>query len=164
MDHVAASRRHGWWQAIGPCEVCMRIFKLGFLALLAALVAACSTTSTAFQPTTEEMRGALVTLLDQQPDISIPEFKTALELSPPVVRNGVVFIGPWNCDPQLRTFVALFSAPNLTMYEVSGRFEMTPRGHWIARTQRVLPVNNREIGEYWRAQDVDPAFQEPTGK
>jgi len=106
-------------------------------------------------PKPEEMRQALLELMHQQPDIFIPEFRDSLEHDAPVIRHGVVFIGSWECDPKLMSFIALFSAPNITMYEVSGRFQLDARGLWRAVPIRVLKTTKHDIGEFWRPNEVD---------
>jgi hypothetical protein len=157
---AAATPPQGWWQ-IGACEVCMRIVQIGLATLVTACVAACSVSSAytpkgGLAPTPDEMRVALLSLLNEQPEISVPEFKIPLEYDKPILRDGIVYIGPWNCDPQLQTFIALMSAPNMTMYEVSGRFQMAPRGSWVALPRRVQTTNKHDVTEFWRPHEVEP--------
>jgi hypothetical protein len=133
----------------------MRIFRCGIVALAIA-VAGCSSTEKNFGPQPEEMRQALLAMLDEQPDISIPEFRNSLEHDKPVDQDGIIYIGSWNCDPRLETFEALFSAPNITMYEISGRFQQDNRGLWRAIPRRVIKTTNRDVGEFWRPHEVEP--------
>ena len=56
------------------------------------------------------------------------------------------------------TFEALFSAPNITLYEVSGRFELDNRGTWVAIPRRVLLTNKHDVGEFWRPHEVDHPY------
>jgi hypothetical protein len=107
-------------------------------------------------PTPDEMRAALKVLLKEHPDMAIPEFQNALDHDPAVVNKGIVYIGAWNCDPKLHSFEALFSSPNISLYEVSGRFEMDNRGIWVALPRRVMLTEKHDIGEFWRAHEVDP--------
>ena len=135
--------------------------RVGFLALTLLAAAGCmqigaTGASMRFGPTPEEMRQALLTLLHDRPDISIPEFKVSLEDNKPVTIDGIVYFGSWNCDPQLQSFIALFSAPNITMYEISGRFQLDARGVWRAIPRRVLKVQKRDLGEFWRPHEVSP--------
>src|SRR5436190_1422914 len=106
----------------------MRVrFQVGLLAVLAMALAGCSSTETwgnekpqsGLGPKPEEMRQALLDMLNDRPDIAIAEFRVSLENDVPVERDGVVHIGAWNCNSDLLSFEALFSAPNITMYEVS---------------------------------------------
>jgi len=55
-------------------------------------------------PKPEEMRQALLDLMAAQPDIFIPEFRDSLEHDAPVIRNGLVHIGSWECDPKTDEF------------------------------------------------------------
>jgi len=130
------------------------------LMLLALAFTGCSDTHSGqaptMGPTPDQMRTALKTLLKEQPDIAIPEFQDALTHDPAVVDKGIVYIGAWNCDPKLQSFEAVFSSPSITMYEVSGRFEMDNRGIWVATPRRVMLTQKRDIGEFWRAHEVDP--------
>ena len=139
--------------------------KLRFAILLLALfavagLAACSMeqrgADSGFGPNPEEMRAALTALLHEHPDLAMPEFVASLEVDEAVVRGGTVHIGAWKCDPKLMTFEGLFSAPNITLFEVSGRFDLDARGIWVAIPRRVQLVHNEEVGEYWRPQDVEP--------
>ncbi|HEY4330414.1 MAG TPA: hypothetical protein VGN88_11815 [Phycisphaerae bacterium] len=133
-------------------------FRLLLLLLLSALLGACGMTSAKsnISPSNIDMRKALKTLLIERPDISIPEFQEALELDPAVARGGTVFIGPWNLYPDLLSFEAVFTAPNISFYEIAGRFEQDPSGHWRAILRRVKKTQPNEIGEYWRASEVNP--------
>ncbi len=131
----------------------MGMWRIG-VAALAVMVAGCSSVNTS-GPKPEEMRRALLAMLDEQPDISIPEFRNSLEHEKPIVQDGIVYIGSWNCDPELQSFVALFSAPQLTMYEISGSFQQDNRGIWRAVPRRVLRTEKHEIGEFWRPHEVD---------
>jgi hypothetical protein len=133
----------------------MRIYRIGMMVLLAATLATCARVPNSFEPTPQEMRNALLTLLKERPEISIPEFENSLKYQAPVVRDGIVHIGTWNCDPELQTFSALFTGGSISMYEVSGRFEMTPGGTWVAKPWRVQTVRGQEVKEYWRASDLD---------
>ncbi len=130
----------------------MGMWRIG-VAALAVMAAGCS--SVTYGPQPEEMRKALLAMLDEQPEISIPEFRNSLEHEKPVVQDGIVYIGSWNCDPKLESFVALFSAPQLTMYEISGSFQQDNRGIWRAVPRRVLRTEKHEIGEFWRPHEVD---------
>jgi hypothetical protein len=130
------------------------------LALLAATaVPACSSQQrgyTNFAPTPEEMRTALQNLLKDRPELAqIPEFQVSLDVDRAVYRDGIVHIGVWKCDPKLLTFVGLFSAPNITMYEVSGRFDFDARDIWVAIPRTIQLTQNQDVGEYWRPHDVD---------
>ena len=133
----------------------MGVMRIGVMAL-AVTMAGCS--SVDYGPKPEEMRQALLDMLDKQPDISIPEFRNSLEHDKAVLQDGIVYIGSWNCDPQLGTFDAVFSAPNITMYEISGRFQMDNRGIWCATPIPRVPlkVQNRDVGEFWRPNEVEP--------
>ena len=132
------------------------------LALLAAAVLpACSTEPRGsadddFGPSPEEMRGALQELLKSRPDISVPEFQISLDLDKAVLRDGTVHIGIWKCDRTLMTFEGLYSAPNITMYEVSGRFDLDARGIWVAIPRRVLLLHNEDVTEFWRPHEIEP--------
>jgi hypothetical protein len=135
--------------------------RCAFLMVAVGALAACNGTPLfgpkfTVEPSPDEMRAALVALLKERPDISIPEFETALQKDPAVVRQGIVYIGAWNCDPKLMTFEALFSSPNITMYEVAGRFQLDARGLWRAIPRKVLTTTKRDIGEFWRASEVEP--------
>ncbi len=127
------------------------------LALAAAGCAEIGATGTpsSLEPKPEEMRQALLKLMNDRPDISIPEFKESLELDRPVTKDGIVYIGVWNCDPKLMTFEALFSAPNITMYEASGRFVRDARDIWRAVPRRVMLTQKRDVTEFWRAHEVE---------
>jgi len=134
--------------------------KIAFLALALA-AAGCEGLWTAGPtglagPTPPEMRQALRTMMNERPDILVPEFKDAMAYDDPVVKNSLVHIGPWECDPKTNTFEALFSASNITMYEVSGRFQIDACGIWRAIPYRIAMTTRHEIGEYWRPHDVDP--------
>lgn len=139
-------------------------FPLAMLLLAAALFPACSSQqpdannemASGFAPNPEEMRAALITLLHDRPDMAaIPEYQNSLDLEKPIIRNGLVHIGIWECNPKLLTFEALFSAPNITMCEVSGRFEIDARDIWVAIPRRFLVTHNEDIGEFWRPNEVD---------
>ena len=135
-------------------------FRLTSLLLAGLLLPACSQSTDSAQalpdgPNPDQMRSAIKTLLKNRPDIDIPEFQDAIDRDAPIVRNGMVYFGPWNCDPKLMTFEALFSAPNITLYEVSGRFEIDNRGIWQAIPRRVLLTNKHDITEFWRPHEVD---------
>jgi len=54
------------------------------------------------------------------------------------------------------SFDAVFSAPNITMYEVWGRFELDARGIWRAVPLHVQRTTKHDIGEFWRLNEVDP--------
>ena len=129
--------------------------RLLFLSMLLIPMAACQQQAITIGPKPEEMRTALLTLMETRPDIAIPEFKISLEVEKPVVREGIVHIGAWYCDPQLMTFEALFPASNISMYEISGRFERDARGRWVAKPRRVLQTEKHDIGEFWRPNEVD---------
>ena len=135
----------------------MGMWRIG-VAALALMATGCSSVATN-GPKPEEMRQALLTMLNEQPDIAIPEFRNSLEHEKPVVRDGIVYIGSWNCDPKLESFVALFSAPQITMYEVSGSFQQDNRGNWLAVPRRVVKTEKHEIGEFWRPHEVDARSQ-----
>ena len=134
--------------------------RIACLALALAAVAGCagmfSAGSTGLnEPSSQEMRQALLALMDEQPDIFIPEFKESLLHDAPVTVKGLVHIGSWECDPKLQSFEALFTAPNITMYEVWGRFRLDARGLWRAVPLRVQKTTNHDIGEFWRPHEVD---------
>jgi hypothetical protein len=131
----------------------MRICRIG-VAILALVAAGCG--STTYGPKPEEMRLALLNMLDQRPDIFIPEFRDSLVYDKPVVQDGIVFIGSWNCDPKRESFDAVFSAPNITMYRISGRFEQDNRGTWIAKPRDAKLVQKQDIGEFWRPHELWP--------
>jgi hypothetical protein len=133
----------------------MRIYRIGMVVLLAATLGACAKVSNSFEPTPEEMRGALLTLIKDRPDLSIPEFENSLKLQAPEVHDGIVHIGSWICDPKFQTFIALFTGGSTSMYEVSGRFELTPAGTWVAVPWSPKMVHGRDVTGYWRASDVD---------
>jgi hypothetical protein len=134
----------------------MRTFRIGMVVLLAATLAACANkASNSFEPTPEEMRGALLTLIKERPDLSIPEFENSLKYQKPEYRDGNVYIGSWICDPKMQTFLALFSGGSTSMYEVSGRFEQTPSGTWVAIARRTKMVRGKDVSGYWRASDMD---------
>lgn len=136
-----------------------RLTILPLVLLATAVLPACSSEpggADGFAPTPEEMRTALQTLLKERPDLSMPEFQVSLDVNTPVYRKGIVHIGAWKCDPRLLTFEGLFSAPNITMYEVSGRFDMDARGIWVAIPRRVVLTHKTDVGEYWRPHDVEP--------
>src|SRR5262249_28295618 len=125
----------------------------------AFLVAAagCQEAAPTYGPKPEEMRTALLTLMDNHPDdINCPEFRVSLEADKPVMRDGIVYIGSWNCDPKLMTFDGLFTAPNVSMYEVAGRFEKDNRGVWVAILRKNLLTQKHDVGEIWRTYDVEP--------
>jgi hypothetical protein len=130
------------------------------LALFAAVILpACSVEQRGaeyYGPTPEEMRTALKNLLAERKDINIPEYQLSLEFDEPVKRDGIIHLGIWKCDPKLGTFEGLYSGPNVTMFEVSGRFEMSARGVWVAIPRRVLEINNRDVSEFWRPNEVEP--------
>jgi hypothetical protein len=133
----------------------MRIYRIGMAVLLAATLASCARVSNSFEPTPEEMRVSLLKLLKERPEISIPEFKNSLELQAPEVRDGIVYIGTWSCDPELLTFTALFSTPSISMYEISGRFDLSPAGNWVAIPWRVQTTRGRDVNGFWRASEID---------
>jgi len=114
-----------------------------------------SATMSPFAPKPEEMRKALLTMLHDRPETDIPEFRTSLEEDTPVSRNGIVFIGSWNCDPKLMTFEAVFTSPNISMFEVTGRFEKDNRGVWMAIPRRVETTTKHDVDEFWRPHEVD---------
>jgi hypothetical protein len=130
------------------------------LALLAAaILPACSfeqRDADYYGPKPEEMRTALKNLLKEHPDLSVPEFQMSLDYDDAVFRDGIIHLGAWQCDPKLMSFEGLFSAPNITMYEISGRFEMSPRGTWEAIPRRVLLVHKQDVGEFWRPNEIQP--------
>ncbi len=130
----------------------MRMWRIGVVAL-ALVVAGCDSTS--YGPRPEEMRQALLAMLDKQPEISIPEFRNSLEHDKVVEQDGIIYIGSWNCDPRSESFEALFSAPNITLYEISGRFQQDNRGLWCAIPRRVVRTQKQDIGEFWRSYEVD---------
>jgi hypothetical protein len=136
----------------------LAVLPLAFLA--ATVVPGCSfdqrRADDYYGPKPEEMRSALKNLLKERTDINIPEFQMSLDYDEPVFRDGIVHLGVWNCDPRLMTFEGLFSTPNITMYEVSGRFEMAARGVWVAIPRRVLETSKREVGEFWRPNEIEP--------
>jgi hypothetical protein len=135
----------------------LAIVPLGLLA--AALLPACSFEPRGadyYGPKPEEMRQALQTLLLEHPDLSVPEFQMSLDYDQPVVRDGIVHLGVWQCDPRLLSFEGLFSGPNITLLEVSGRFDMNARGIWEAIPRRVLLVHKEDVGEFWRAHEIQP--------
>jgi hypothetical protein len=135
--------------------------KIAFLALALAAVAGCAglwnvqPTGLA-APKPEEMRQALRTMMKEQPDILIPEFQDSMARDDPVVKDGLIHIGPWECDPKLNTFEALFTSSDVTMYEVSGRFHIDARGIWLATPYHIVKTLRHDIGEYWRASEIDP--------
>jgi hypothetical protein len=147
----------GVWSIVAgrwSCEVHMGMWRIG-VAALAMVAAGCSSTAN-FGPEPEEMRQALLAMLDEQPEISVPEFRNSLEYQKPFVQDGIVHFGVWNCDPKVESFVGLFSAPNITMYEISGRFQQDNRGLWRAIPRRVVKTQKRDVGEFWRAHEVEP--------
>ena len=123
----------------------------------AMALAACQTAPPrpTLQPTAEEMREALKTMLVAHPDMSIPEFANSLKYDHPVSRDGSIYIGAWNCSPRNLSFDALFTASSMTLFEVSGRFDQDTRGHWRAIPHDLRTVNSQEVGDYWRASEVD---------
>jgi hypothetical protein len=134
--------------------------RIACLALALAALAGCAGFWSAGptglnQPSPEEMRQALLVLMHEQPDIFIPEFKESLEHDAPVIRDGLVHIGSWECDPKLGNFEALFTSPNVSMYEVWGRFRLDARGVWRAEPLQVRTATKHEIGEFWRPHEVD---------
>lgn len=132
--------------------------RIGFLTLAMLGLAGCQQPqrNTGIEPSVDDMHKALVTLLDQRPDLVIPEFKDSLDKSVPVKRDGIVFFGSWNCDPRLMTFDAVFTSSNISMYEVSGRFEQDARGMWTATPRRVVRTQPQNLGDLWRASEVEP--------
>jgi hypothetical protein len=134
-----------------------KIIPVSLLAVVAATLAACQVAPTRAlsQPSAEEMRDALKTMLDAHPEMSIPEFADSLKYDHPVYRDTMVYIGAWNCNPSARSFDAVFTASNVTFFEVSGRFDQDTRGRWQAIPHNLQTVNGQDIGDYWRASDVD---------
>jgi hypothetical protein len=130
--------------------------QLAFLLIAMLSLGACATPrNRALEPTADDMRSALKEMLVQRPDITIPEFAESLQFDHAVESKGIVKIGVWECNPQLQTFEALFSTPHVSMYEVSGRFQQDARGRWRAIPRTVQSVSGRDIGEFWRAHEVD---------
>jgi hypothetical protein len=138
----------------------MGMWRIG-VAALAVMAAGCSSVDS-YGPKPEEMRQALLAMLDQQPEISIPEFRSSLEHEKPVVQNGIVYIGSWNCDPKRVSFEAVFAGTSITLYELSGSFEQDNRGIWLAIPRRVMKTQRHEVGEFWRAHEVDSRFEADT--
>jgi hypothetical protein len=143
-------------------EVSMRAwFQVGCLVVLLAGLSGCMALDVwgkekpapGTGPRPEEMRQALLTMLNERPDLEIPEFRVSLEKDAPVDVDGVVHIGDWKCNSDYLSFTALFSAPNITMYEVSGSFEKDARGIWRAIPRRVMKTRNRDIQEFWRPNE-----------
>jgi hypothetical protein len=132
----------------------MGMWRIGVAALVMA-AAGCSSTAVDYGPRPEEMRQALLDMLDKQPELAIPEFRISLEHEKPVIRDGIVHLGSWNCDPKAESFETLFTTPNITMYEISGRFQQDNRGIWCAIPRRVLKTQKQDLGEIWRPHLVD---------
>ena len=65
-------------------------------------------------------------------------------------------IGSFDCDPNTLSFEANFSAPNLTMMTVEGRFELDARHIWRAVVVRNAVTNNRDTDRRadWYPSDV----------
>ena len=86
--------------------------RIACLALALAAVAGCagmfSAGSTGLnEPSSQEMRQALLALMDEQPDIFIPEFKESLLHDAPVTVKGFVWMrgacgGPCRCGSRRR--------------------------------------------------------------
>jgi hypothetical protein len=131
--------------------------QLALAAFLCTALAACETTprNRALEPTAEDMRSALKNMLADRPDLAIPEFAESLDHEKPVEHKGIVYIGLWNCDPRLQSFEAVVSAPSVTLFEVSGRFQQDARGKWRAIPRTVQTTRGHDIGEFWRANEVD---------
>ena len=139
-------------------------YRLGIVALMLAAGVGCQSAQSTFGhrsevvygPKPEEMRKALLDLMDARPEIAIPEFRISLEENSPVERDGIIYIGSWNCDPKLMTFDALFSAPNIPMYEIAGRFEKDNRGLWKAVPRYINKTEKHDVGAFWRASEIEP--------
>jgi hypothetical protein len=112
----------------------------------AALVAACAEKKNVYVdvPTTEQMRTALKELLAKRPDIAIPEFELSVNESPAIQHENLVRIGAFDCDPEAQMFYAVFSAPNLTMQQLVGRFERDARRMWRAVVIRSSTTTDRD--------------------
>jgi hypothetical protein len=151
------------------------MLRVGILTLV-LLVTGCTQNSAAtsryLSPTPEEMRQSLLQLLREYPAIACPEgqvgkeipvFRESLMLDSPVTKDGMVYIGVWNCDPRRLSFEALYSGPNITMYEISGRFELDHRNSWHAiplpgMRIRNQQTRNRDVTEFWRPHEALPRF------
>ena len=130
----------------------MSIWRIG-VAALALAAAGCS--EAYYGPNPEEMRLALLDMMDKE-DIPIPEFRDSLVYDKPVEQDGIIFIGSWNCDPKLLSFDAVFSAPNITMYRVYGRFQQDNRGVWCATPLDKKMVQKQDVTDFWRPHLIEP--------
>jgi hypothetical protein len=133
--------------------------RFAILLFAAGVLAACSSappdSGSTLGPSPEQMRTALKTMLKDHPDVAIPEFRNSLDYDPAVVRQGVVYIGSWNCDPKAMWFEAAFTASNVSFFEVSGSFQTDARGEWLAVLRHVKATEKRDVSGYWRASDLD---------
>jgi len=134
--------------------------RIGFLSLVMIGLAGCQQVdnqrAARIGPSASEMHGALVTLLKNRPDLAFPEFQESLNKNAPVKRDGIIYFGSWNCDPQLLTFDAVFTSASISMYEVAGSFDQDARGVWLAIPRRVVKTQRQDLGEFWRASEVEP--------
>ncbi len=125
------------------------------LCALAACQVSPTPSPTASGPSAEEMRSALKQMLDNHPDLAIPEFTDSLKYDHPINHNGVIVIGNWSCDPRMHSFEAVLTAPNITFYDLTGRFQQDVQGNWRAFPHEPTIVTTHDIGEFWRASEVD---------
>ena len=140
MDRLPALRHNGR----GLLEVQM-VKRGGVIGVAMLLLCGCSQQYAADErPTPEQMRQALKDLLNERPELAIPEFETSLNESPALNVKGFVRIGSFDCDPESMLFIATFSAPNLTMRQLEGRFELDARSIWRARVIRTQVANARD--------------------
>ena len=116
------------------------VLKRGGLALALAVVLCAGCESTKYQaidrPTPEQMRTALKNLLKEHPEYSLPEFELSLEQSRIVQNGSMVRIGSFDCDMDTLMFDASFSAPTLTLKQLTGRFQTDVRHDWKATILR----------------------------
>jgi hypothetical protein len=108
------------------------------------------------QPGAEDMRSALKQMLAAHPDLALPEFADALQYDHPVNRDGRVCIGNWSCDPRNLSFEAVLTSPNITLYDLTGRFEEDKRGNWRAIPHEPTIVTHNDVDGFWRASEMDP--------
>ena len=130
--------------------------KRGMMACVAlALLAACAQEEKADpfmeKPSATQMRSALKDLLVREPKYSIPEFELSVADSPAIHDRGMTRIGSFDCNADALTFEATFSAPNLTMQQLEGRFELDARHVWRAVVVRsaVTTARDTSVRRHW---------------
>jgi hypothetical protein len=129
-----------------------------FAALALVCIAGCASKEARHveQPSPEEMRKALKELLAQRPEVSIPEFELSLERSPAIrTPSGKIQIGSFDIDLNSLMFEAFFSSPNLTLQQLTGRFEQDSRGNWHARllASKIATANDPNRRADWFPSD-----------